>query len=187
MYTNVQYVTKEEMMYRLIFRGIVTFLCCAAMLLFTLNCININMSQSPEDNKTSSGEKVAALNLGAGKLQLPVKKPDLIISGLQVVHEGSDSFVGITVQNIGTVNSTLCRVDLIIDGVNKGTIYVDKIQPDGFVDRRFPGKLISVPEPHTFQVTLDMDNTVAELDETNNSKSAKLNYILQTYTNQAIK
>ncbi len=107
---------------------------------------------------------------------ITVTAPDLAIENIEWFPVnplvGNDVEFTVTIINQGDRASTPCYITYYIDGVQRGSHYVDGIDAGGSVTRTFTWNMQSPSA--VFKAVIDEANTVIESDETNNEKSVNL-------------
>jgi hypothetical protein len=89
----MRYLLEEEIMYKYIPRAMLSILCLAVLAIASMSCININMPQSPAENKTSQGDQAVP--------PASTALPAIVSFGAspETVLEGKSSTLSWSVQN----------------------------------------------------------------------------------------
>jgi hypothetical protein len=92
-YTAMRYLLEEEIMYKYIPRAMLSILCLAVLAIATISCININMPQTPAENKSTPGDQA----LPPASTELPAIES--FSASPETVLEGKSSTLSWSVQN----------------------------------------------------------------------------------------
>lgn len=102
--------------------------------------------------------------------------PDLIISSITWTptdrSETSNVIFTVTIKNQGSGTADNSRLDFYIDDACQASVYVNRLGPGATTTRTYSW-VVGV-DAHTLKAVADADDSVAEEDETNNSRSVDL-------------
>ncbi len=131
---------------------------------------------------------ITGVSSEADQLYAPVPGPDLIIESItwspQNLSKGDTLTISVTVKNQGDARSKTSSVSLFVNGMLKDEQVLTIIEAGSTVKKDFTW--IAQEGSTVFRLVVDVNNIVAESDETNNEKSVTISSLVPDLIVQSI-